>query len=201
MQQDAANEKGVDNSNNELWVKSFTEAAEKKREIHFDTPQDKKELKELLLSGNKFIRQYEDLRDRTSGFLSTKISMYDVEFVTNLIMVAHYGNKINEVQEKLKRLDRLVHLYEPKKKTSGAGVSDVDIEKAKQFPIKELVKVGHANNATCVWHSPDRHPSMHVYPDNHAHCFSCGNGGDVIDVVMEMNGFDFVEAVKYLNRV
>lgn len=54
--------------------------------------------------------------------------------------------------------------------------------------------------ALCVNHD-DSHPSLHFWPGtNTCHCFSCGWGGDVIDLVMKRENLSFVEACLWLGR-
>ncbi|WP_062516530.1 DNA primase [Demequina gelatinilytica] len=50
----------------------------------------------------------------------------------------------------------------------------------------------------CPFHD-ERSPSFHVRPAaGRWHCFGCGEGGDVIEFVMRMDGLPFAEAVGYL---
>lgn len=54
--------------------------------------------------------------------------------------------------------------------------------------------------ALCVNHD-DSHPSLHFWPGtNTCHCFACGWGGDVIDLVMKRENLSFVEACQWLGR-
>ncbi len=77
------------------------------------------------------------------------------------------------------------------------GVDDARIARAREFPIESIVDVGRNRKALCVWHH-EEHPSMHVFPDNHAWCFSCSRGGDAIAVAMAKDEIGFVEAVRLL---
>ena len=57
-------------------------------------------------------------------------------------------------------------------------------------------KAGHCR---CLWHT-DKHPSMKLYDgDRGCYCFSCHNGGSVIDMVQQANSCSFWEAVEWLN--
>lgn len=48
----------------------------------------------------------------------------------------------------------------------------------------------------CPFH-PDKHPSMKIYPDNRGYyCFSCGNGGDVINFVGRLFGLNNEDAAR-----
>ena len=50
----------------------------------------------------------------------------------------------------------------------------------------------------CPFHD-ERTPSFNVRPSvGRYHCFGCGEGGDVIEFVMKLDGMSFVEAVEYL---
>jgi DNA primase len=67
--------------------------------------------------------------------------------------------------------------------------------------IGELVplkKAGREYKANCPFHE-ERTPSFYVVPDKGFYkCFGCGKSGDVFSFVMERQGMDFVEAVKYV---
>lgn len=78
-----------------------------------------------------------------------------------------------------------------------SGVSDDQIRQAKQIPIRNFIKVNHSNKAVCLFHN-DRHPSMHIYKDNHYYCFVCNASGDVVDLVMKLRNVSFIDAVKSL---
>ena len=52
----------------------------------------------------------------------------------------------------------------------------------------------------CVWHSPDNNPSMCVVPSKGlVWCPACGQGGDAIDFIQQVEGVDFRTACKRLN--
>jgi DNA primase len=52
--------------------------------------------------------------------------------------------------------------------------------------------------ALCPFHG-ERTPSFHISTDKQIwHCFGCNRGGDIFAFVMEMEGMDFVEALKLL---
>ena len=73
-------------------------------------------------------------------------------------------------------------------------------------PIEEIIgqhvalKSGGVGSlkGLCPFHD-ERSPSFTVRPANGRwHCFGCGEGGDVIEFVMRMDGLPFTEAVEYL---
>lgn len=70
----------------------------------------------------------------------------------------------------------------------------------------ELKRTGNSYMALCIWHD-ETNPSMHVYQSpkdgyQRAFCFSCGHGGDVMDVYGQLNGLsvktDFVKIMDAL---
>jgi DNA primase len=75
-----------------------------------------------------------------------------------------------------------------------------DIEKARAYPIPELLQFDKRGKALCIWHA-EKTPSLHYYPKtNTVYCFGgCGRAGDAIDVYRAIHGCGFVEAVKKLS--
>jgi DNA primase len=61
-----------------------------------------------------------------------------------------------------------------------------------------LKRAGKEFKARCPFHE-ERTPSFYVVPDKGFYkCFGCGKSGSVFDFVMERQGMDFVEAVKFV---
>ena len=81
-----------------------------------------------------------------------------------------------------------------------------DIDKLKAIPIIEVAeRLGievRGHKAHCVFHSPDRHPSLRFYENRGtAHCFTCGKHcSSTIDLVMQVRNCSFVEACKWLSE-
>jgi len=86
-----------------------------------------------------------------------------------------------------------------KKNRKAAQDFAVAIQKAKAYPIENLMKI-QQNKGECLWHE-DRDPSLHYYrKDNKVHCFVCNKQWDSIDVVMKQHDCDLKEAVGIINN-
>jgi DNA primase len=130
--------------------------------------------------------------------------------LAELLRTRKHFNTIEEVKEdRSQRLalfkstffhDAMIEEHEkpePQKTERKNIVYGTDVEKAREYPIDNLIKV-HGSKALCIWHA-DKNPSMHYYKEsNHVYCFSCGKHGDVIDVYRHINNCSFKEAVKGL---
>lgn len=84
------------------------------------------------------------------------------------------------------------------------GVSDLQIERAREYPIADLyaeifnfpIKGGMTK---CGLH-PDKTASMSLRKHNRFHCFGCGAKGSSIDLYMQAHGVDFLTAVQALSK-
>lgn len=77
-----------------------------------------------------------------------------------------------------------------------------DIEKIRETPIADfyndqLRKSANRLLGKCPFHE-ERTPSFFIFEDNHFHCFSCGEHGDVIAFVMKLKNINFKEAIELL---
>ena len=73
-----------------------------------------------------------------------------------------------------------------------------DLSNIKEVPISDFIKFDSGGVALCLWHT-EKTGSLKYYPKtNSVHCYGCGNSGDVIDVVMQLQGVGFKEALSIL---
>lgn len=79
------------------------------------------------------------------------------------------------------------------------GVTDEMIARAKEYPVDELIEFKR-RLAKCLWHD-DTNPSLsHFKKANRVSCFVCNKTWSSIDIVMEQDRCNFVQAVKRLNN-
>ena len=105
---------------------------------------------------------------------------------------------------------RQLRRYLPIKKSGRLnGVSQAQIDRAREYPIIELAeklipsmrKSGCNAKALCLFHQ-EKTPSFQLYSrGNNFHCFGCGAHGDVIALTQKILSYDFMEAVRYLAPV
>jgi hypothetical protein len=85
------------------------------------------------------------------------------------------------------------------------GITDLDIERAREYPITELHagtlrKHGKTAIGICPFH-PDKTPSLNIdTTKNLYYCFACNAGGDAIRYYMLTRNVRFKEAVRALAR-
>lgn len=72
------------------------------------------------------------------------------------------------------------------------------VNRAKTYPIIELVKANREGFTKCVYHD-EKSASMKVYKDNHAFSYCCSRRSDAIDIYQAIHsGISFNEAVRAL---
>lgn len=120
------------------------------------------------------------------------------EFESDAWYVLNYEPYAEHYEKTIKRLERLMSMIK-RKKTPTNEVTEEDIQLAKAVPIETLLEFNRAGFAHCLWHN-EKTPSMKLYKSsNHVHCFGgCGKTADSIDVIMQIQNLDFLNAVRYL---
>ena len=151
--------------------------------------------KEIRFHGE---RRYYDLRPFIASQQTTLVERIMTERAYRekrmLLIPSNESEKIYiEVSLEISREieDRLIRKMTARQTAVG------DIDKAKAYPISELVEFKHGF-ARCIFHS-EKTASMKLYEkENRCHCFSCNKSFDSIDVYRQIHGCSFREAVKNL---
>lgn len=61
-----------------------------------------------------------------------------------------------------------------------------------------IKRSGRISRGLCPFHN-EKSPSFTVYPDTQSYyCFGCGNGGDVITFIKNIENLDYIDAVRFL---
>lgn len=79
---------------------------------------------------------------------------------------------------------------------SKEGITQEKIEKAREYPIDNILPPGRGNRH-CLWHN-DKTPSMSITKHNKVYCHGCRKHGDAIDVYQAIYGVSFKDAVEAL---
>ncbi len=70
------------------------------------------------------------------------------------------------------------------------------VERAKQYPIKQILEIGPNGRAKCIFHQGEDY-NLDIRK-NFAYCYVCGEAGDVIKVYRGKTGATFREAILAL---
>lgn len=120
-----------------------------------------------------------------------------------------YAKKLAEEEmpkDKINQLNNLKLLLE-KESRSKKPISELEITNAKNVDIRKLhewekPRAYSARFMACCPFHKDNTPSFMVNSQrNTFKCFSCQSYGSSIDFVMKLHNMDFVDAVKFLNKV
>lgn len=95
-------------------------------------------------------------------------------------------------------VDLSLRLAERKRKPL-QKIDGTELERAKAYPIENLIKVNRDGFASCPFHN-EKTGSMKVYKDNHAYCFGCSKRADSVAVAMQVWNCDFKSAVERLTK-
>ena len=119
-----------------------------------------------------------------------------------LWLMLNEGEELQELDNKLARLNRLQNIIDGKPTPKGA-LPEGAIEAAHEYPIQDLFgsnfkRSGNNLVGLCPFHD-ERTPSFYIFvKQNRAHCFGCNKSMDVIDAYMELNECSFKAAVTAL---
>lgn len=118
----------------------------------------------------------------------------------NLVAVVMLKDRLDEEKAKLRSYERLVEKESPVRKEPENGITDEMIQRAKEYPMEELLEqYGYQvklHRTRCPIHG-GKNPTSFSIKDNRGVCH-CGWHGDTIALLMELEGCSFVETVKRL---
>lgn len=113
-------------------------------------------------------------------------NIYEREFWTEIMIGATIDIPVSWYEKQIHRLEMLFKTdsyFEPFRKDR---------------PISDFIQFDKAGFASCIWHN-EKTASMKYYPkDNRVHCFGCSKSGDIIDVIQQLQGCSFKEALTII---
>jgi len=169
--------------------------------LNYEPPTVVQTIPKKTLMVKRLLRYYEDqmdeYREKEEMIRYSLVNKAPVQDHDLIVKIAMSLMPIAEVKDRIRQLERALTLRKRYVKSED-GVTDKQVEIAKEYSIERLVKVRN-HTTTCLWHN-DKHPSMHVYKD-HAYCFVCEKRADAIDFMRELRRCDFVGAVRILNGI
>jgi hypothetical protein len=105
-------------------------------------------------------------------------------------------NRTQELEEERERLEKEIYFLKFNSEIKKKGISELEIERALNFPFKNLIQANQMEMAICPFH-PDKRPSFWI-KNNWGYCFGCKWHGNTIKFLMDRNKMSFPEAVKAL---
>lgn len=82
-------------------------------------------------------------------------------------------------------------------------IGDEDIEIAKNSDCSKFLEIvktdGKRKWAKCPFHE-EKNASLCCYEKSGWYCFGCNEGGDAINLIQKLYGYNFKQAVKFINR-
>lgn len=147
--------------------------------------------------------KFEGLMNVTEDFAHKQVESskeYSVDWLSAKVSIHTFTSK-RQYFEKWHRYWK--RLADVKIEVPDNFFSDNDVERAREYPIQNLVNTDTKNagggrlKTQCPFHN-EKTPSFFIYSDNSYHCFGCGaHGNNAVDFVMA-EGKDFKEAVATL---
>lgn len=109
------------------------------------------------------------------------------------------GYPTDEIEREAEGISKKIRGYEISlevlegKRDERDTITDDMIERAREYPIKNLLEIGHNGRAKCVFHQGEDY-NMDIRK-NFAYCYVCGESGDSIKVYRAKHGAEFREAI------
>lgn len=106
---------------------------------------------------------------------------------------------VEKYKTRLSKIENEIHFLKNKKEYEANRITPIEIERAEQYPIEDIVHVNKKGFASCINHAEQNNTPGMFCKNNFAYCYSCGWMGNAIHVYRKVKGCGFVEAVKFLS--
>lgn len=84
-------------------------------------------------------------------------------------------------------------------KSSIQGITDDDIQAARDYPIPQLIELNKNNRCKAFCHESDTESMSYNPKTNRLKCFVCDKSFSALDILIEKDGMKFIDAVKELS--
>lgn len=135
-------------------------------------------------------------------YLEAQLRMALRQFKTareRFIQAKRDGSPTGEIEREAEGISKKIRGYEISlevlegKRDPRDTITDDMIERAREYPIKNLLEIGYNGRAKCVFHQGEDF-NMDIRK-NFAYCYVCGESGDSIKVYRAKHGAEFREAI------
>ena len=187
------------------WL-TVCKVAEKER--HTEERKTKKEIEAWIASEPELVKFQKRARCR---YLNTQLARAQRNWQTLRDKFVWWSRArapretLEAIQNDATRLDKRIKGYEAALKLASGRITEEEkkelitddmIERAREFPIENLLEKGNNGRCKCVFHQGEDF-NMDIRK-NYAHCYVCGESGDTIKIYRQINGSSFREAVLAL---
>lgn len=189
--------------------------------IKFMDIQDANEIFDIIKASREnriYLAQIADLKKQREEFINRFAIPRGLEKKEYKKILADTQTKIDDLKEKVRLMDpddrifvemELDDYIDKKAKINKIlelheGYGELNIAKAKEYDIEQLIEFRGGFAKRCPNHSPDKDqdtPSLyHKNNTNFCYCFVCNQKFDSIDIFQKLNGVDFNTAVRSLSK-
>ena len=190
----------------DAWLRTASQAS---KERHAEVRATKQKIKEWIEEDPELVEFGKKARIK---YLNREIKRADQEW-HSLRDLAVWHRRINTPLEEIEGIERVAEGLDKKianyraeiRRLRGGNaegseqkelITDEMIERAREYPIENLIEIGRNGRAKCIFHQGEDY-NMDVR-QNFAYCYVCGESGDPIKIYMQLHGANFREAVLAL---
>ena len=162
---------------------------------------DYKEIKEVEAQYIAYERYLTALKDDIDAVLDRTfgVMVKDKEFIKE-VLSEYIDHESKDFHRVYKQYKVICGMMKPGQKKSPHRITDQDIERARAYPIENLLNFNSRGKMKCIFDLKEENTaSLHKY-GNAVWCFGCQTRADSIAVYMHQTGDGFIDAVKKLSK-
>lgn len=162
--------------------------------------ENKKDIEDLSVIFDEYEEYLSDLKEdiRWSMDRLTGKSLKEKEIIEEMLLgcvdVISFG-----YQQLAKEHRIICGIISPAQNKGKGFITPQDVEVARSYPIENLVNFKNGFSR-CIFHNEKTASMKHYEDSNTVYCFGCHEFADSIGVYMQLNGVDFLTAVRQLSN-